>query len=143
EVTYPSHVILRFELERDMMEGRLQPAHLPEAWNAKMQEYLGLVPRHAGEGCLQDIHWPSGAFGYFPTYSLGAMMAAQWMGQMQKDIAGLHRQWENGEFAPAMQWLETRVHERASSVSRNRLLRDATGKPLEVTDYLNHLQERY
>ncbi len=86
EVTYPLHVILRFELEKDLIEGRLESPDLPEAWDAKMSEYLGLSTLdNSKDGPMQDVHWPGGAFGYFPTYTLGAMMAAQHWAALEKD----------------------------------------------------------
>jgi carboxypeptidase Taq len=143
EVTYPSHVILRYELEKDIISGALDIANLPEAWNAKMQDKLGITPPSDSLGCMQDIHWPSGSFGYFPTYTLGAMMAAQWFATLKRDIPGWGAQVEKGDFAAISGWLKRHVHSRASSVSRQQMLKDATGEALNVEIYLAHLQERY
>lgn len=96
EVTYPSHVILRYELEKEIIGGTLELEHLPEAWNAKMQEKLGITPPDDNRGCMQDIHWPSGSFGYFPTYTIGAMMAAQWFAALKRDIPDWGTQVEQG-----------------------------------------------
>lgn len=143
EVTYPSHVILRYELEKDIIGGTLDVAHLPDAWNAKMQEKLGITPPDDNRGCMQDIHWPSGSFGYFPTYTIGAMMAAQWFAALKRDIPDWGTQVEKGEFDAITGWLKKHVHEQASSVSRQEMLERATGEKLNVEIYLRHLRERY
>lgn len=143
EVTYPSHVILRYELEKDIIGGALDIANLPEAWNAGMQEKLGITPPDDVLGCMQDIHWPSGSFGYFPTYTLGAMMAAQWFAAIRRDIPDWGRQVEQGDFAAISGWLKTNVHEKASSRSRQELLREGTGEALNAQIYLDHLNDRY
>lgn len=143
EVTYPSHVILRYELEKAMISGALDVALLPEAWNARMEEKLGITPPDDAQGCMQDIHWPSGSFGYFPTYTLGAMMAAQWFAAFKRDIPEWAEQIEKGDFAALSHWLKRNIHEKASSVSRQRLLEEATGEALNVRIYLDHLNDRY
>lgn len=143
EVTYPSHVILRYELEKDIISGALDIANLPEAWNAKMQEKLGITPPTNTLGCMQDIHWPSGSFGYFPTYTLGAMMAAQWFAAIKRDIPDWGAQVEKGDFTAISGWLKRHVHEKASSVSRQQMLEQGTGEKLNADIYLAHLRERY
>lgn len=143
EVTYPSHVILRYELEKRIIGGTLEPEHLPEAWNAGMQEKLGITPPDDNRGCMQDIHWPSGSFGYFPTYTIGAMMAAQWFAALKRDIPDWGTQVEQGEFTAVTGWLKRNVHEQASSVSRQEMLERATGEKLDADIYLRHLRERY
>jgi carboxypeptidase Taq len=143
EVTYPSHVILRYELEKAMIDGTLDVAQLPEAWNAAMEDKLGITPPDDAQGCMQDIHWPSGSFGYFPTYTLGAMMAAQCFAAFKRDTPDWGVYIEKGDFAPLCQWLKRNIHDKASSVSRQRLLEDATGEALNVEIYLDHLQRRY
>lgn len=143
EVTYPSHVILRYELEKDIISGKLDVANLPEAWNAKMQEKLGITPPDVNRGCMQDIHWPSGSFGYFPTYTIGAMMAAQWFAALKRDVPTWGAEVERGDFAQVTGWLKRHVHEQASSCSRQEMLEKATGEKLNVDIYLRHLRERY
>lgn len=143
EVTYPSHVILRYELEKEIIGGTLELEHLPEAWNAKMQEKLGITPPDDNRGCMQDIHWPSGSFGYFPTYTIGAMMAAQWFAALKRDIPDWGAQVEQGEFSALTNWLKRNIHEQASSCSRQEMLERATGEKLNVEIYLRHLRERY
>ncbi|MBM3617710.1 MAG: carboxypeptidase M32 [Alphaproteobacteria bacterium] len=143
EVTYPSHVILRYELEKDLISGKLEVEDLPEAWNAKMQEKLGITPPSDALGVLQDIHWPGGSFGYFPTYTLGAMIAAQWAQALKAQLPAWGEQVEKGDFSAIVGWLKTNVHEKASSASRQELLKQATGEPLNADIYLKHLHDRY
>ncbi|WP_417828494.1 carboxypeptidase M32 [Thalassospira sp.] len=143
EVTYPAHVILRYRIERALIEGDMKLADLPGAWNELMQKLLGIVPEDDRNGCLQDIHWPSGAWGYFPTYTLGAMAAAQIFAAAKEanpDIApGLAR----GDFGPLMGWLGENIHSQASRKSTDSILESATGKPLGVDAFKTHLKSRY
>lgn len=143
EVTYPSHVILRYELEKSIISGDLDIALLPEAWNAGMRDRLSITPPDDSQGCMQDIHWPSGSFGYFPTYTLGAMMAAQWFAAFKRDMPEWGAQIEKGDFAPLSHWLKRNIHEKASLVSRQQLLEEATGEALNADIYLQHLNDRY
>lgn len=142
EVTYPLHIILRYELEQALLSGDLSPEDLPAAWNEKMQQYLGITPPNVAQGCLQDIHWPEGMLGYFPTYTLGAMIAAQLMASMKRtlDADGLVAK---GEFAPITSWLATHWHQKASSLSLQEMLQEATGEGLNAALYRAHLHQRY
>ncbi|TWT02080.1 carboxypeptidase M32 [Reyranella sp. CPCC 100927] len=143
EVTYPLHVILRYRLERALIAGDLALDDLPAAWNDGMQRSLGIRPPTDAEGCLQDIHWPDGAWGYFPTYTLGALAAAQLFqaaGAADPDIEpGLAR----GDFAPLYRWLRTNVHAKGASASTDDLLRAATGTPLAAAAFRRHVEQRY
>ncbi|MGM0555265.1 MAG: carboxypeptidase M32 [Myxococcota bacterium] len=143
EVTYPAHVILRYQLERQLIDGDLEVEQLPEAWNGLMDEYVGVVPPTDREGCMQDIHWVSGAFGYFPTYTLGALAAAQLFAAADRDIDALRHKITRGEFSPLVDWLEERVHRRASSVTSDALIEDATGQKLSTDAYRAHIRRRY
>ena len=143
EVTYPAHVILRFRLEKALIAGDLDLAGLPSAWNQAMRDLLGITPPDDRRGCLQDIHWFDGAFGYFPTYSLGAMTAAQLFDAAGKDIPELAEQIEAGRFAPLLSWLRRKVHGQASLLSSGELLRQATGKRLDAEIFKAHLRRRY
>src|SRR5690606_19241674 len=116
---------------------------LPEAWRAGMQELLGVAPDSDAEGCLQDIHWPDGTFGYFPTYTLGAIIAAQFFATAKKSLPDLDASIREGDFAPLFEWLKTNVHSRASTLSSPALLQHATGQTLDVSLYKNHLINRY
>ncbi|MBU8538919.1 carboxypeptidase M32 [Falsiroseomonas tokyonensis] len=143
EMTYPAHVILRFRLERAMIEGRLEVAELPEAWNAGLQKSLGITPPNDALGCLQDIHWHDGAFGYFPSYTLGAMAAAQLMAALRRAEPELDAQLARGEMARMMGWLRGHVHSQGARLGLQDLLRAATGKPLDPADFTAHLTARY
>lgn len=143
EVTYPAHVILRFRLEQALLSGDLLLADLPSAWNDGMRDLLGITPPNDRLGCLQDIHWYAGSFGYFPTYTLGAMTAAQLFkaatDKSPKILPGL----EQGNFAALRSWLRENVHGLASSVSSDEIVAHATGRPLDPKAFAAHLQHRY
>jgi len=143
EITYPAHVILRFRLERALIGGALEVADLPAAWNQAMHAMLGIVPPDDAKGCLQDIHWHDGAFGYFPSYTLGAMAAAQLMKAARAAVPGLDEALGEGEMAPLLGWLRANVHGKGSLLGFQDLLREATGKPLDPTDFTEHLTARY
>ena len=143
EMTYPAHVILRFRLEQAMVAGDLAVADLPGAWNDGLRGLLGIVPPDDARGCLQDIHWYDGAFGYFPNYTLGAMAAAQLMAAARREVAGLDAALGRGELAPLVGWLRGKVHGMGSLLGFNDLLRQATGKPLDPLDFEAHLTARY
>jgi len=143
EVTYPAHVILRYRLERAMLAGDLEPADLPNAWAAAMREMLGVAPDNDHEGCLQDIHWYDGNWGYFPTYTLGALIAAQLFEAVQHDVPGLMQAIAEGEFAPLLEWVRERVHSKGSLLSTAELVETATGRPLGTASFERHLRYRY
>jgi carboxypeptidase Taq len=143
EASYPAHVILRYRLERSMIAGEMKFADLPTAWNQGMKSLLGLTPKNDAEGCLQDIHWYGGDFGYFPTYTLGAMTAAQLFAAARNAVPGLMASLAKGDFAPLVAWLRTNVHGLASSLSARDILTKATGKPLSVEPFKAHLKARY
>ena len=143
EVTYPAHVILRYRLERALVAGDLALRDLPAAWNDGLKALLGIVPPDDRLGCLQDIHWYEGLFGYFPTYTLGAMAAAQLFDAAKKDVPGLPAAIARGEFKPLIEWLSANVHAKASYLSTRDLLTAATGRPLDPAVFKAHLRARY
>jgi carboxypeptidase Taq len=143
EMTYPAHVILRFRLEQALVAGDLAVADLPGAWNDGMRDLLGITPPDDARGCLQDIHWYDGAVGYFPSYTLGAMAAAQLMAAARREIGGLDAALGRGELGPLLFWLRLKVHGRGNLLGFNDLLREATGKPLDPADFEAHLTARY
>jgi carboxypeptidase Taq len=143
EVTYPAHVILRYRLERALIDGTLALPDLPAAWNAGMQELVGITPPDDRLGCLQDIHWYDGAFGYFPTYTLGAMIAAQLFDAAKRADPAILPGIERGDFAPLLVWLRRNVHGKGSFLSTAELVEQATGRPLDAAIYERHLQTRY
>ena len=143
EMTYPAHVILRFRLEQALIGGDLAVADLPAAWNDGLKALLGIVPPNNASGCLQDIHWYDGAFGYFPSYSLGAMAAAQLMAAARHAEPGLDAALAQGDLSTLTGWLRANVHGKGSLLGFNDLLRAATGKPLDPKDFEAHLTARY
>ena len=143
EATYPSHVILRFRLERAMIAGDLALPDLPGAWRLGMRELVGVEPTDDRDGCLQDIHWPGGAWGYFPTYTLGAIAAAQLFDAARRALPEIPTALARGEFAPLLGWLRANVHARASSASTEEILTAATGRGLDAAVYKAHLRRRY
>lgn len=143
EVTYPLHVLLRYRLEKAMLAGDLALADLPGAWNDGMAELVGYTPKNDAEGCLQDIHWYDGAWGYFPSYTLGAMAAAQIFeaaSRMEPDILPAIGR---GDFAPLLAWLRRHVHGEASHMPALAIIRQATGRALDADALLHHLERRY
>jgi carboxypeptidase Taq len=143
EITYPAHVILRYRLERAMLVGDLLPRDLPAAWTDALRRLIGVTPRSDREGCLQDIHWYDGAWGYFPTYTLGALIAAQLFAAARQALPGLAEQIGRGEFASLYDWLRTHIHGKGSLLSTADLVLDATGTPLGTAAFERHLRERY
>ena len=143
EVTYPAHIILRYRLERALIDGDITVAELPLAWNDTMAELLGLTPASDREGCLQDIHWYDGAFGYFPTYTMGALAAAQIFAAATAQDADIKPSIGRGDFAPLMRWLRHNIHNQASKAGTNDILHKATGETLGTSAFKAHLQSRY
>ena len=144
EVTYPLHVILRFELEQDLIAGRLQVVDLPEAWDAKMQAYLGLSTIDTpADGPMQDVHWPSAAFGYFPSYTLGAMIAAQQWAAITRENAAVEKDFAEGRFDAVNDWRRENIWLQGSRWSTPELIERATGEPLNAEHFRRHLEARY
>ncbi len=143
EVTYPSHVILRYRLEKAMIAGDLALADLPGAWAQQMNTLLGITPPDDRLGCLQDIHWPSGGWGYFPTYTLGALTAAQLFDAACRADAAILPGIAQGDFMPLLAWLRTHVHARGSLLETDELVRQASGQPLNASIFKAHLKRRY
>ena len=143
EMTYPAHVILRTRLERAMVAGDLSVADLPGAWAEEMRRLLGITPPDDGRGCLQDIHWYEGMFGYFPAYTLGAMAAAQLMAAARAAMPDLDRALAKGDLAPLTGWLRANIHQAGSRVGFNDLLLEVTGRRLDPGAFEAHLTARY
>ena len=142
EVTYPLHIILRYELEQDLIDGAMRVTDIPEAWDAKMTEYLGLTTAgNDRDGCMQDVHWFTGLIGYFPTYTLGALTAAQLFAAALR--AGVADGIGQGEFGPLVAWLRSHVHAHASAKTSMEIIREATGAPLGTDAFLGHVARRY
>jgi carboxypeptidase Taq len=143
EATYPCHIILRFRLERALIGGSMTLGELPEAFQQGMKELVGVAPADDRDGCLQDIHWPGGAWGYFPTYTLGALAAAQLFEAAVKAVPEIPAALSRGDFAPLMSWLRSNVHEKASSATTDQIVAAATGAPLGTAAFKRHLERRY
>ncbi len=143
ECTYNLHVILRFELEREMLSGNLKPRDLPEAWNAKIEKYLGIPVPDDANGCLQDVHWSSASFGYFPTYALGNLYAAQLFEKILEEIPDFWSHIESGDFKPLLSWLRDRVHRHGRRLTTPEIIQQATGSELESQPYINYLKNKY
>jgi carboxypeptidase Taq len=143
EVTYNLHVLLRFELENDLLEGRLKVADLPEAWNELVKTYLGIDVPNDREGVLQDIHWSYVGFGVFPGYTLGNLIGAQLMEKIRTDLPDLDAQIEAGQFAALLGWLRKNVHQHGRKFTPNELLERATGKPLTAAPWIAYVQKKF
>ncbi len=143
EATYNLHIMLRFEIETELAENKLSVADLPEVWNSKMEEYLGLTPPNDADGVLQDVHWSSGYIGYFATYSLGNLMASQFWGKMKEDIPDLTDQIERAQFAEMLAWLRENIHQHGAKFEPLELLQRVTGDTMSVEPYLRYLSGKY
>lgn len=143
EVTYPLHVILRYRLEKAMISGDLNVRDLPEAWNEGMRDLVGVVPETDADGCLQDIHWPGGAFGYFPTYTLGALGASQIFAAAKAQDESIMKGIAAGDFSSLLTWLRANIHGQACRFMPDQLIEEATGAPLGTTAFKAHLEARY
>ncbi|RDI73446.1 Zn-dependent carboxypeptidase [Gaiella occulta] len=143
EVTYGMHIILRFELEQELLAGTLSSADLPEAWNARFEEYLGLAVPEDRLGVLQDVHWSGGAFGYFPTYQLGNVMSVQIWEAARAALPGLEEQFEQGDFSALGAWLRENLYALGRKLTPKETLERVVGGPLDPEPYLRYLREKY
>jgi carboxypeptidase Taq len=143
EVTYDLHILLRFEIELALIEGRLKVRDLPEAWNSRFYELFGLKVPDDAKGVLQDIHWSLGSLGYFPTYTLGNLNAAQLMFAADKDLQGLPEQLAQGNYAPLLNWLRENVHQHGRRFLPAELMRRATGEPTQARYRIEYLRNKY
>ena len=142
EATYNLHVLLRFELETAMLAGDLAPRDVPDAWNQRMGKYLGITPPDDARGCLQDVHWSGGGIGYFPTYTLGNLYAAQFFEQARQDLGDLDGQFSQGEFSPLLGWLREKIHGHGKRYRAAELVKVVTGRPLDAKPLLSHLRRK-
>ena len=143
EVTYNMHVLLRFELENELLEGTLKVKDVPEAWNTRFKSYLGLDVPNDREGALQDIHWSFVSFGIFPGYTIGNLISAQLMEKIRADIPDLDAQIEQGQFATLLSWLRKYVHRHGRKFTPNELLERVTGKPLTAAPWIAYVQKKF
>ncbi|MAT68412.1 MAG: carboxypeptidase M32 [Planctomycetaceae bacterium] len=143
EVTYNLHICIRFDLERQLIDGKLAAADLPEAWRAAYQDLLGVTPPNDAQGVLQDVHWSGGSFGYFPTYALGNLYAAQFFAQAARDLGDLDAMFARGDFEPLLGWLREKIHRHGRRYSAAELVQRVTGRPLSHDDWLAQNRTKY
>ncbi|WP_368504394.1 carboxypeptidase M32 [Alkalihalophilus sp. As8PL] len=143
ELTYCLHIILRYELEKALMQGEIEVRDLPHLWNEKMEEYLGIKPEHDGEGVLQDVHWSFGAFGYFPSYALGYIYSAQLKEALVKDLPNFDELIRTGEYAPIRQWMTDNVHQYGKMKKPAEIIKDITGGGIDSKPLVRYLEEKY
>lgn len=143
EATYSMHIIVRFEIEKMLMEGALKVKEIPEVWKSKMIDYLGVSPKNDAEGCLQDIHWSIGAIGYFPTYTLGNLYAAQFFQKFEQAHPGWKGHIERGELSILRDWLRENIHQYGRQFTPDELAIKITGKPVDEEAYLSYLTNKY
>lgn len=144
EVSYPLHIILRYELEKKLISGAINCKDIPELWDDSMQKFFGLSTQNDyRNGPMQDVHWPSGAFGYFPAYTIGAIIAAQLFQAAKNRHPNINAELSQGNFKMLVQWLRENIHSQGRFLSMNKLLEKASGRPLQVESFISHLQQRY
>lgn len=143
ELTYNLHIILRFEIEKELIEGSIEVKDLPKIWNAKMKEYLGLKISKDSQGVLQDVHWSGGSIGYFPTYTLGNLYAAQLHAKIKKDIPGLEKEIEKGNFENLLAWLRKNIHNHGKLYTADELIRKITGETLSSKYFMDYINSKY
>lgn len=143
ELTYNLHIMLRFEIEQDLIEGRTRAADLPEIWREKMRSYLNIVPERDADGVLQDIHWSMGSFGYFPTYTLGNLYSVQFYNQAKLELPTLEQDIEGGRLIVLRQWLQQKIHHWGRMFTAEKLVERVTGGPLSPEPWLNYVEAKY
>jgi carboxypeptidase Taq len=144
EVSYPAHIILRYEIERPLIEGTIEAQDIPALWDLKMDELLGLDTRgNYADGPLQDVHWPEGLFGYFPCYTLGAMYAAQWFATLRRQRPQIDVEIASGHLEPVLVWLKNNIWTQGSRWTTEELVLRASGEALNAEYYRHHLAQRY
>jgi carboxypeptidase Taq len=143
EVSYSLHIILRFELEKGLFSGEIEPEDLPEIWRQRMNDFLGLEPENDADGVLQDIHWSMGSFGYFPSYALGNLYGLQFFNKLRSDIPDVEEHISRGDFPPIHAWLKDTIYVWGRRLEPPDLLRKVTGEGLSVYPFLNYIEEKY
>jgi carboxypeptidase Taq len=143
EVTYNLHICLRFEIERDLIEGRVEPKDLPELWNRKTREYLGIEVPDDAQGVLQDVHWSAGLFGYFPSYTLGNLYSAQLFEAAKRDVPGLEQGFRWGLYRPLLEWLAEKVFVHGGELDAEEVVARATGAPPDARHFVEYVRQKY
>jgi carboxypeptidase Taq len=143
EATYNLHILLRFEIESAFFNGELKLKDVPHAWNGKFESYFGIRPPDDAKGCLQDVHWSAGLIGYFPTYTLGNLYAAQFFAHADKELGGLHAQFEKGDFRPLLDWLRKNIHSHGRRYRAKELVEKVTGRPLSHKPLIDYMTKKF
>jgi carboxypeptidase Taq len=143
ELTYHAHIYIRYLVERSLIEGSIEVADVPAVWNQLYEEHLGIRPTNDSEGCLQDIHWAYGSFGYFPTYSLGSFQAAQLAWAIKRDLPEWDSLLESGNLVPILNWLKTKVHSKGRRLDSDALLLEVTGSKLDFRYFMDYARAKY
>jgi len=143
ELTYCLHVILRFELENSLMDEKIKVAELPELWNEKMNELLGITPKNDKDGVLQDMHWSGGSFGYFPTYAIGSIYSSQLFKKLTDENPGIFTDIEKGDFKNIIKWLRENVHRYGRIITADEIIKNVCGEGLNAKVFINYLKNKY
>ncbi len=143
EVTYHFHVMIRYEIEKGLLENKIDAKDLPQVWNSMYEKYLGITPPDDVKGILQDVHWSHGSFGYFPTYSLGSFYAAQFFAQAHKEITDLDLKFARGEFEPLLLWLRDKIHQYGRRYTSEELCEKVTGEQLNTAYFMTYINDKY
>lgn len=143
EVHYPLHVIIRYEIEKGLLDGSIQVKDLPREWNDRYEKYIGVRPKNDTQGVLQDVHWSIGAIGYFPTYVIGTVYSAQLWNQIESDMKNIDSLLQKGNYTPIKKWLEKNVHQYGRTMSADQIIQKATGEGLNAKPFLHYLTNKY
>ena len=143
ELTYSIHIIIRYEIEKELINGRVEVKDLPKLWNAKYKEYLGVEPVNDAEGVLQDVHWSDGSFGYFPSYALGNLYGAQFLNKLNEDVPDLYKRIEQGNLDVIHQWLKDNIHKHGAVYQPEEIIKMVTGEELKADYFINYLYDKY
>jgi carboxypeptidase Taq len=143
ELTYHMHIIIRYEIESGLIGGELNVSEIPMVWEEKMEKYLGVIPKNDSEGCLQDIHWSHGSFGYFPTYSVGSVLAAQVNHAMETDIGSIQKLIRQENFECIREWLRENIHNHGGRYTTPDLIEVATNEPIKIDYFVKYVKEKY
>jgi carboxypeptidase Taq len=143
EVTYGLHIIIRFEMERDIFSGKLKVNELPQVWNEKYAKYLGVEIENDSEGVMQDTHWASGYYGYFPSYALGNIYAGMFLKKLRKDSPNWKKEIKKGNFEPTRKWLVENIHQKGNLHDPTDLIKNVTGERIKVQPFINYLEKKF
>ncbi|MEM4625450.1 MAG: carboxypeptidase [Candidatus Pacearchaeota archaeon] len=143
ELHYCLHIILRFEIENELIEGKINVKEIPKIWNRRMKEYFGVVPKDMREGALQDVHWSNGYFGYFPSYAIGTIYATSIYNAIKRDIPEVEKEISLGKYEKIIKWLKEKIHSQGNLYSGEELIYRACGKKLDIKEYIEYLSKKY